>query len=443
MKVYTVSEISKIIKQTLETNFPEIKVSGEISGFKLHLPSGHIYFNLKDEISVLPAILYAYNTYVISKLPELFGLSSLKEFAEISTVEKSVNGRKVTLTGPISAYQGRYQIQVKDIELEGLGELYKKFEELKEKLKKRGWFDESRKKPLPLFPERIGVVTSTSGAAIRDILNITKRRWNSVHILIYPAIVQGENAADSITKGINFFNKHKNVDVIIAGRGGGSIEDLWAFNEEKVAQAIFESEIPVVSAVGHETDFTIADFVADLRAPTPSAAAELVLKNTKTEIKKRVHDLTAKLFLKIKELININKQFLDHFPNQRLKKDLIQNLTNLKDKLKKRLSVEKMARELSHLVLESETKFELIKSRFSHSIENILKNVKERYKNLLSSLNLLNPLNILKRGYSITQIISETEPKIITDTSTVNEGEKLLTTLAKGKIISVIERKEK
>lgn len=259
----TVSRVNNYIKRLLDSKpvLNNIWVKGEISNYKRH-SSGHIYLTLKDEGSVLKAVMFR-------------GAAQSLNF-------EPADGTKVVAHGRISVYEagGSYQLYIEDMTLDGIGDLYREFEKLKEKLSSEGLFDEQFKKPIPKYPQRIGVVTAPTGAAVRDIINVITRRYPIAEILIYPALVQGVGAKESIVKAIEYFNAEKNVDTLIVGRGGGSIEDLWAFNEECVARAIFESEIPVISAVGHETDFTIADFVADFRAPTPSAAAEVSVPST-------------------------------------------------------------------------------------------------------------------------------------------------------------------
>lgn len=256
--ILTVSQLSQAIKHCLETTFSLIWLQGEVSNCKLH-SSGHLYFSLKDANAQINAVMFRPDAIKL-KIP-------LKD------------GSQIIVRGEINLYPqtGKYQIVVKELRLVGLGELLLKLEELKIKLNKQGWFHKDRKRPLPKLPKRIGIVTSPTGAAIQDILNILTRRFSGIHIIVNPVRVQGEGAAQEIAQAIEQFNHHNLVDVMIVGRGGGSIEDLWAFNEEIVAAAIYNSKIPIISAVGHETDHCIADYVADLRAPTPSAAAELVI----------------------------------------------------------------------------------------------------------------------------------------------------------------------
>lgn len=260
MNVLTVTQVNTYIKALLDESTPlrNIFISGEISNFTHYYRSGHLYFTLKDESSQLKAVMFSSNA------------SRLRFQAE--------NGMKVICRGRISVYSksGEYQLYVDDMQPDGIGALCLAFEQLKEKLSQEGLFDESHKRPIPPFPSKIGVATSNIGAAVEDIKNITARRYPLAEIIICPTVVQGENASADIVRSINMLDSYDGVDVIILGRGGGSAEDLWAFNSEEVARAVFACETPIVSAVGHETDFTICDFVADLRAPTPSAAAELV-----------------------------------------------------------------------------------------------------------------------------------------------------------------------
>src|SRR6266542_1598480 len=256
-KIYTGSELTAEIKRTLEDRYREIWVQGEISNFKHH-SSGHMYFTVKDDQAQAKAACFRNTNRYLKFRPE--------------------DGLEVLIRGRISLYEARgdYQILVDYMMPVGLGSLQLAFDQLKEKLRREGLFEAARKRALPLLPQKIGIVTSPTGAAIRDILRILKRRNASLHVLVFPANVQGAGAANEIAAGVRYFNTRVDIDVILVGRGGGSIEDLWAFNEEVVARAIFQSQIPVISAVGHEIDFTISDFVADLRAPTPSAAAEMV-----------------------------------------------------------------------------------------------------------------------------------------------------------------------
>ncbi len=272
----TVTELNARMKMIVDSvpAFSNIWIKGEISNFKLHF-SGHIYMTLKDDGGVLRAIMFKNSAQKLPFVPE--------------------NGMKVLARGRISVYErdGGYQLYVEEMQPDGIGVLHMAFEQLKKRLEDEGLFDAKHKKPIPKFPQTVGVVTAATGAAVRDIIHVISRRYPKVKILLYPALVQGEGAAEDVARGIAYFNEHKCADVLIVGRGGGSIEDLWAFNEEITARAIFASDIPVVSAVGHEVDFTIADFVADLRAPTPSAAAELVVPSA-LEVKERIGALSVR-----------------------------------------------------------------------------------------------------------------------------------------------------
>jgi len=273
--VYTVSQLTAEIRGTLEQTFGSIWVEGEISNFHHH-SSGHMYFTLKDAESQIRAVMFRSSNTLLRFIPE--------------------DGLAVLMQGTLTVYErrGEYQIVVERMEPQGLGALQLAFEQLKERLEKEGLFDPAHKRPIPVLPRRIGVITSPTGAVIRDILNVLTRRFATVDVLLYPVAVQGDRAVPEIVEALATVNQRDDIDVLILARGGGSLEDLWAFNEEEVARAIFASRIPVISAVGHEVDFTIADFVADLRAPTPSAAAELVISR-KDELTQRVDDLADRL----------------------------------------------------------------------------------------------------------------------------------------------------
>ena len=275
MKVITVKELNAYIKNMLDSdsNLYGICIRGEISNFKHHY-TGHMYMSLKDESASVKAVMFRSGAAGLKFVPK--------------------NGMRVMAFGRVSVFErdGQYQLYIDAMSPDGIGQLYAAFEQLKAKLGKMGIFDEEHKKLIPKYPQTVGVVTAPNGAAVRDIINVISRRFPASDIKIYPALVQGAGAADSVCSGIEYFNDKMNADVLIVGRGGGSIEDLWAFNEEKVAMAIYNSKIPVISAVGHETDFTIADFAADLRAPTPSAAAELAVPSAK-ELKDRFKSFAA------------------------------------------------------------------------------------------------------------------------------------------------------
>lgn len=288
VQILTVSELTKVIRKTLEESFGQVSVVGEISNFKPHI-SGHWYFSLKDADAVINCTMWkGFNQYVFFT-PQ--------------------DGMKIIVTGRLTVYppRGSYQLDIRSIKPAGVGELQEAFERLKKKLEAEGLFDEERKRPIPSFPEKIGIVTAIDGAAFKDMVSVAQRRYPLAELMIAPARVQGSGAAESIVAAINLLNDYRDIDVIIAGRGGGSIEDLWAFNEEIVARAIYKSKIPVISAVGHEVDFTIADYVADLRAPTPSVAMELATPD-KDEIIGFINDFNQKITGIISEMVEEKKK---------------------------------------------------------------------------------------------------------------------------------------
>ncbi len=359
-KVFSVSKLTKLIKQNLEEVFPNVWVEGEVSNFIRH-SSGHMYFTLKDETAQLQVVMFR-------------SANQLLNF-EIK------NGLNIVIFGRISVYEkrGNYQLYADIIEPKGIGALGLAFEQLKEKLKKEGLFDKAHKKELPVFPRVIGVVTSPTGAAIRDIIQIVNRRFSNVHIIINSVKVQGEGAGEQVARAVDEFNEYARCDVLIVGRGGGSLEDLWAFNEEIVARAIFRSKIPVISAVGHEIDFTISDFVADMRAPTPSAAAELVVVEKSDW----------------KDHIKLCKQDLDKSIHS-LVDELHARLTSLADRYAFR-------QPLALINQYSQRLDELIR-QLNNYIKVIANKQRAAFQNYIGKLNALSPLGILSRGYSISMI---------------------------------------
>jgi exodeoxyribonuclease VII large subunit len=379
--IYTVSEITRDIKLTLEAAFATVWVEGEVSNFNKH-SSGHFYFTLKDDSSVLPAAMFK-------------GANKDVKF-------KIENGLKLICLGRISAYgaRGQYQIIVEKLEPKGIGSLQLALEQLKQKLEKEGLFSAEHKRPIPYLPAKIGVVTSLEGAAIRDILKVLDRRFSDVNIVIHPAQVQGEGAKEEIASAIKDFNllneslpARERIEVMIVGRGGGSIEDLWAFNEEIVARAIYNSKIPVISAVGHERDWTIADLVADLRAPTPSVAAELVMPE-KEELRERVKGLSQDL---------------------------------------KRLFRDK-ARQLGEEIGD-------FMHRLNLSMQNLLKFCAAEFSAAAEKLSSLSPLNILARGYSIT--FQMPSGATIKAAGVLKAGDTIKTRLHAGQILSRVTEVKK
>ena len=381
-RIYTVSEITRLVKLEVETAFPVLWVEGEISNFRSY-PSGHIYFTLKDEQCQLQAVMWRSH---VRKLK--FDLK---------------DGLKVVCRGKVSVYEarGQYQLMADLIEPKGKGALQLAFEQLKEKLRAEGLFDPKHKKPLPLFPKKIGIVTSPRGAAIIDILRTLERRFARLHVLIYPAKVQGEGAADEIVEGINYLGRQPDIDVLIVGRGGGSIEDLWAFNEEKVARAIFRSPIPVISAVGHEVDYTIADFVADIRASTPSVAAEIVIKEEQTLVD-RIDGLHRRLAQNVLYFLQGRKQLVSNLSQHRS----FQNFRIVLYSLEQRVDeLEQRARDVFRRkrmqLAENRASVALFEEKMASTVRRLLQNLMARWDTLSLGLHNLSPLNILKKGYTI------------------------------------------
>lgn len=388
--VLTVSEITRTIKLLLEENIPTIWVIGEISNFKPHY-SGHYYFTLKDENAQISAVLW--------KTRAAFLPFQLED------------GMLVQALGNVRVYEksGRYQLDVIRIQQAGVGQLQLEFERLKQKLLNEGLFDPAHKQVLPSFPQRIGVVTSPTGAAIQDIINILRRRAPHVEIIIRPTKVQGEGAAQDIVRAISEFNQFKAVDLLIVGRGGGSLEDLWAFNEEIVARTIYNSQIPVISAVGHEVDFTIADFVADLRAPTPSAAAELA----------------------VPDFSEVREQIIS--ANRRMIQTLFQTIQRFREKI---TAIQKSygLRRPEDLLKQYAFRVDELSNQLQRNFQNLLANSKQHVNQIGLRLDNLNPKQVLKRGFSISFI----DGKVISDSREVQPAAVMTTELYKGKILSSV-----
>ena len=413
-KIFSVSELTWLIKIELENAFPSVWVEGEISNYHKH-HSGHIYLTLKDEESQLRAVIWR---SVAQKIP--------------FEVE---NGLKVVCQGSVNVYEprGEYQIIIEKVEPKGKGSLQLAFEQLKEKLNKEGLFDPEKKKKLPLLPKIIGVVTSPKGAAIVDIIKTLERRYTRLHMIIYPARVQGKGAAEEIVEGIQTLNSFPDMDVIIVGRGGGSIEDLWAFNEEIVARAIHESRIPIISAVGHEIDFTIADFVADIRASTPSAAAEMVIEKEEA-LFDRVENLLKRLEHRVRFVIQDYKQnvseLIHHHGFQNFKIRLM-NLAQRIDELEMRSMnfIKKSQQELSGIkssaVLNEERLIKFMMEKIGR--------LQSKWERLSSELHNLSPLNILKKGYTLCW--KDGPDKLIRKIEDIALDEKVTVTFYKGEFV--------
>ncbi len=380
----TVSALNRYLKYKLDhdSELQSILLKAEISNFKRH-SRGHLYLTLKDESSQISAIMFVSNTKTLNFNPK--------------------DGDKVIIEGYISVYEayGTYQIYIQKMDLDGIGDLYLAYEKLKEELQKAGWFANEHKLPLPKYPKTVGVITSPTGAAVRDIINVINNRFPLTNIIIYPALVQGVSAKESIVAQIEKANRQKLVDVLIVGRGGGSIEDLWAFNEKIVAEAIYDSKIPIISAVGHETDFTISDFVADLRASTPSHAAELAVRNKK-EVISEINDYQERIKLALKNHYNLaNKHYQQVINNTIFQNPLLLIQTkelaysNLYDRLLKnnpRRIIDIQRDKIDNLLKQ-------VKSEYKHYL--VQKN--SYYHNLIEKLELVNPLNIMKKGFAIVK----------------------------------------
>lgn len=400
----TVTALTKYIKRKLELDrhLTNVWLKGEISNFKHH-SRGHMYFTLKDEGARIQSVMFAGNNRKLNFVPG--------------------NGMNVLVKGEVSVFEpyGQYQLYIQQMEPDGLGSLFAAFEQLKKKLDHAGYFSPVHKQPIPSFPDHIGIVTSPTGAAIRDVLTTLKRRYPFVKVTIFPVIVQGDQAASSIADGIKRAHESEDIDVLIVGRGGGSLEDLWAFNEEIVAKAIFQAEIPIISAVGHETDHTIADFVADLRAPTPTSAAELAVPNY-VEVKQRMMQYTERLTYAVETIVQtkrrqleqLDRSYLFRFPEQ-LTRDKEQYIDHLHMRLnhmtgtifenKKRKYVHAY-QQFQQIHPSVQLKDYLLHVRqatkdLHDEIEKVVVQKKQYFTNVIDKLMLLNPLEVMKRGFAI------------------------------------------
>ena len=389
INTYTVTQVNKYIKKILDNDFilSNIMVKGEISNFKNH-SSGHMYFSLKDENASMKCVMFRGQSLGLKFKPE--------------------DGMKVVISGYISSYEkdGQCQLYCDFMELDGVGDLYAQYEKLKEKLAKEGLFDESIKKKLPLLPKCVAVITSPTGAVIRDILNVSQRRFPKANIKLFPSAVQGEGAYRELVHQVQFINEHNLADVIIIGRGGGSIEDLWNFNSEELAYAIYNSKIPVVSAVGHETDFTICDFVSDLRAPTPSAAAEVVFPS--------LDELTYKI----------------NTYEKRLRLALFGNLENKRKRLMK-LKESYYFKRPKELINKLKIRCDMATRDLIRVNDKIRNKKKNEFVNVVNKLDTLSPLKTLSRGYSVVL----KDDKVIKSEKDINVGEQFSVKMSDGEII--------
>lgn len=397
-KIYSVSEINNFISDIFDrdTVLRNVQVQGEVSNFKRY-PSGHCYFTLKDKGGVLKAVMFRSRAISLRFEPQ--------------------NGDTVIAVGRIGVFErdGVYQLYTDLLLQQGAGDLMLAFEQLKIRLEAEGLFAEECKKQLPLNPRCVGIVTSSAGAAVRDIITVSRRRNPGIKLILYPVKVQGEGAAAEIAKAISFFNKQKLADVLIVGRGGGSIEELWAFNEEKTVRAVAASKIPIISAVGHETDFTLCDFTADKRAATPSQAAEIAVADT-SEYNRRIENLRERCCAAMQKLISYQEHELEKLNNSWALKD------------PERLFADKS--------LQTDA---ALKNLFN-SMEKRLQNSKHQFEVQAARLDSLSPLAVLKRGYTVTQ---DSDYKIVTSAAQVRWGDELVTTVADGKIVSIVQSAER
>lgn len=386
----SVSELNTFIKMLLESalTLNDVYVKGEISNFKNHISSGHFYFSLKDKDSQIKAVMFRSSASKMKFIPE--------------------NGMMVVVHGRVASYvrDGQYQLYADSMEPDGVGALYVAFEQLKQRLAAQGVFAPEKKKTLPKIPKTIGVITSPTGAAVRDIINIATRRFPFAKIVVYPALVQGENAASSLISGIRYFNDTGSADVIIIGRGGGSIEDLWAFNDENLAKTVCASEIPVISAVGHETDFTICDFAADLRAPTPSAAAELAVPDT-AELKHKINNIISRESAVLLQMLSAKRETLARYEKSRY------------------LSSP------GHMIDDRRMALVLSSERLMTSAAHVNEIKKHALSALSGKLEALSPLAVLSRGYGV---VSSEEGKVIKEIADVSVGDKITVKVRDGEI---------
>lgn len=413
-KYLTITAITRYLKYKLDSDehLKNVFLKGEISNFKAH-STGHLYFSLKDETSKINAIMFSVNAKKLKFHPQ--------------------DGSKVLLVGRISVYEatGNYQIYVEDMIEDGVGNLYIAYEKLKAELAKEGLFDDSHKKKIPKIPSKVGIITAPTGAAIKDIISTIRRRFPLCETILFPSLVQGENAASDIVKNIKLADTY-NLDVLIVGRGGGSIEDLWPFNEEIVARAIYEANVPIISAVGHEVDFTIADFVSDLRAPTPTGAAELAVPN-QTDVLKHIEQLRIRANENIYKKINYQKLYLDSLKNSFVIKSPMIMYENKKQKLD--MNLEKIKNLINNILEVRKSKFNLLKSNYLLNNPNeIYKHQQIRLENIIDKLNIINPLNTLKRGYTLTY----SNDNIVKDIKDIKVGNVIKTRFTNGTVESTV-----
>lgn len=409
-KYLTVTQLTKYIKYKIDSdaNLNEVFLKGEISNFKAHT-RGHYYFTIKDENARINAIMFQTNTKKLKFLPQ--------------------DGMKVMVSGKISVYEatGGYQIYVDNLIEDGIGNLYVAYEQLKKKLEQEGLFDPSKKKKIPKIPTTVGIITAPTGAAIKDILSTIKRRFPLTKTILFPSLVQGMEASKDLVRNIKRAREF-DLDVLIIGRGGGSIEDMWCFNDEEVARTIYETEIPIISAVGHEIDFTISDFVADLRAPTPTGAAEMAVPN-KSDVSNQLNQLKIRLNKVLTHQLEVSKKTLEQITSRYILKNPM-SIYEVKEEMFSHL-IERIHSSIQYMLEKNRTKYERIKTHYLLKNPTLLYDAKKQsYIKQLAKLETLNPLLTIKRGYAILR----KENKVISHKNDVKIGEKLQVELQDGTI---------
>ncbi|MEG1880468.1 MAG: exodeoxyribonuclease VII large subunit [Oscillospiraceae bacterium] len=392
-KALSVTQVNLYIKEIFNRDdvLTDVLVKGELSNFKAH-SSGHMYMSLKDETGVMRAVMFRSAASKVNFKPE--------------------NGMKVVVHGRISVYErdGQYQLYIDKMTQDGVGDLHVAFEKLKVKLNEEGLFAPEHKKPLPHYPKKIGVVTAPTGAAIRDILNILSRRFSYSDVVLYPVLVQGENSAASVAEAIKYLDNMGDVDVMIIGRGGGSIEDLWAFNEEIVARAIYDSKTPIISAVGHEIDFTISDFVADLRAPTPSAAAELVVPS-QIELVEKFNNVYTRLYRQATQIVEKKRMTLKYFIDKPVLSNPIMKIN------------------------ENRLRLDGVSRMFENAYTNVLERKRQNLNVSVSKLDGLSPLSTMTRGFSV---VKDDKGEVVKSTTQVKSGDMLTLVVTDGEISTTV-----
>ncbi|ANU11150.1 exodeoxyribonuclease VII large subunit [Planococcus antarcticus DSM 14505] len=432
----SVKALTKYIKKKFDADphLRDVYVKGELSNVKIHT-SGHIYFTLKDNVARLPGVMFSASAKSVKFKPE--------------------SGMTVLIRGDVSVYEasGQYQLYAQSMQSDGIGDYYLAFEQLKEKLAKEGLFNASHKKELPRFPKRIAVVTAQTGAAVRDIIITLYRRYPLADVVLFPTLVQGTGATQSIVKSIQAANKGE-FDVLIVGRGGGSIEDLWAFNEEAVARVIFDSRIPVISAIGHETDTTIADFVSDLRAPTPTAAAELAVPS-QAELLERVSNYRSRMYRVVSGTVNQQKQALNRYTSslplsypERLYRPFIERVERATESLQREslqhlkrsqeryrtLDQQLKSRVPLQRIRQSETEVAELSRRLDYQLDQLLKSRSQQLSSAIRTLDALSPLKIMDRGYSIPYV----EGAVVKSVSQVKAGDRLTIAMKDGTVQTIV-----